>query len=101
MVPFHFFKAFDEDRSTLNIFASRLTSDSMTIVRKCPAKLIRLDDWIPVFLYGFFGIFDCLEHHKSVVELLKEGPKIKKWFKLKLESYLLMQIWHGPTAFSK
>lgn len=74
MVPLHFFKAFDEDRGALNIFATWLTSDCMRVVWKRSAYLSRLDEGISVFLYSFLGIFDGLEHDKSVVELLEKWP---------------------------
>ena len=77
MVPLHFFKAFDEDGSALNVFASWLTSDGVRVVGKSPADLAGLDHWVSEFIHSLLRIFNVLEHDKSVVELLEKRPKIK------------------------
>ena len=58
VIPLHFFKAFDEDGSALDIFATWLSSDGMRVVRKRPADLARLDLWVSKLLYSFLCILD-------------------------------------------
>ena len=75
VIPLHFFKAFDEDGSALDIFATWLSSDGMRVIGKRPADLARLNDGISVLFNGSLCVFDRLKHHEGVVELFEKRSR--------------------------
>lgn len=72
MSPLHFFKSFDKDRSALDVFASWLTPDGVSVIGQRSAHEASLDAWVPVLLCSLLGHLDCLEHDKGIVETFEK-----------------------------
>ena len=72
MSPLHFFKAFDENRSALDVFASWLTPDGVSVIRQSPAHESSFDTWVSVLLCSLLRHLDCLEHDEGIVETLEK-----------------------------
>ena len=72
MSPLHFFKSFDENGSALDVLASWLTSDGVSVVRQCSAHESSFDTWVPVLLCSLLRHLDGLEHHEGIVETLEK-----------------------------
>ena len=72
MSPLHFFKSFDKDRSALNVFASWLTPDGVSVIRQRSAHEFSLDTWVPVLICCLLCHLDGLEHDESVVETFEK-----------------------------
>ena len=72
MSPLHFFKSFDEDRSALNVFASWLTPDGVSVIRQRSTHESSLDTWVSVLLCRLLCHLDGLEHDESIVETFEK-----------------------------
>ena len=76
--PLDFLEALDENGGALDIFATRLPSDSVHVVWESPAHLVSFDHGESVFFHSSLGIFDGVEHDKSVVEVFEQRSIVNK-----------------------
>ena len=70
--PLDFLEALDKYGGALDVFATWLSSDSVHVVGKSPTHLVTFDHRESKLFNSSLGIFDCVEHDKSVVEVFEE-----------------------------
>ena len=84
--PLHRLETFNENRGTLDVFNSVLSSNCMSVVRKNSTDLISFDLGVLVLGTCFLGCFNSFKHHKSEVEILEERSSENMLIKLNLPS---------------
>ena len=72
MSPADSVEAFDEDGSALDVFASWLTPDGVSVIRQRSTHESSLDTWVSVLLCCLLCHLDGLEHDESIVETFEK-----------------------------